>query len=282
MMHTLHGCEGLGGVLAKARTAGRRIGFVPTMGNLHQGHLGLVRRAREKADLVVASIFVNPFQFAEGEDFESYPRTPERDLAMLAEAGADLAFLPTVTDLYPNGPARATRIEVPELGTILCGRFRPQFFRGVATVVNILLNMVQPHIAIFGEKDYQQLLVIKQMVRDLRLPVEILGVPTVREVDGLAMSSRNHYLSAEQRQRAPMLYKTLCAARDSIEGGCRDFRAIEDQSLESLKAGGFRPDYLCVRQADSLAEPNPGDCELVVIGATWLGSARLIDNVQVR
>jgi pantoate--beta-alanine ligase len=282
MMRTLHGCEGLRGMLVEARSAGSTIGFVPTMGNLHEGHLGLVRRAREKTDFVVASIFVNPFQFAEGEDYESYPRTPERDLAMLTEAGAHLVFLPTVADLYPNGAGRSTRIEVPELGTILCGRFRPQFFRGVATVVNILLNLVQPHVAVFGEKDYQQLLVIKQMVGDLRLPVEVVGVPTVRELDGLAMSSRNHYLSTEQRQRAPMLYKTLCAARDSIMGGCRDFRAIEGQSLESLKAGGFRPDYVCVRQADSLAEPIPGDSELVVMGATWLGPARLIDNVQIR
>lgn len=282
MMRTVYGCEGLRDILTEARTLGKVIAFVPTMGNLHRGHLSLVRRARENADHVVASIFVNPCQFGEGEDFESYPRTPDRDLAMLAEAGVDLSFLPTVSDLYPNGPERATRIEVPELGTILCGRFRPQFFRGVATVVNMLLNLVQPHIAVFGEKDYQQLLVIKQMVRDLCLPVEILGVPTVRETDGLAMSSRNHYLSAEERQRAPLLYKTLCAARDSIEGGRRDFRTIEDQSLESLKADGFRPDYLCVRQAASLAEPDSGDSELVVMGATWLGSARLIDNVQVR
>ncbi len=282
MMRTLHGCEGLREILAEACSLGETIAFVPTMGNLHQGHLGLVQRARERSTFVVVSIFVNPFQFGEGEDFERYPRTPDSDLSMLADAGVDLTFLPTVDELYPNGPERATRVEVPELGSILCGHYRPQFFRGVATIVNILLNLVQPHIAVFGEKDYQQLLVIKRMVRDLCLPVEILGVPTVRELDGLAMSSRNHYLSADERQKAPLLYKTLCAARHYISSGRRDYRAIEEQSLESLRADGFEPDYVCVRHADSLAEPNPEDSDLVVMGATWLGAARLIDNIQVR
>lgn len=281
-MDTAHTCHVLRDTLLGARAAGRRIGFVPTMGNLHPGHLALVRACLESTDLSVVSIFVNPSQFAEGEDLDNYPRTLEEDVSKLSELGVDLLFLPEASELYPLGPERSARVEVPELGEPLCGQFRPGFFRGVATVVNILLNVVQPDVALFGCKDYQQLLVIERMVRDLRLPVEIAGVPTVRESDGLAMSSRNVYLSDDERRRAPRLYEVLCELRDQMRSGNRDYREMECRGVRILEADGFRPDYLAVRKAANLAMPARGDSELVVLGAVWLGKARLIDNVVVR
>lgn len=265
--------------LIPVRRAGRRIALVPTMGNLHAGHLALVARAREVADCTVVSIFVNPFQFGEGEDWAAYPRTFEQDKAKLEAAGADLLFAPVARDIYPDGPARITRIEVPQLGNVLCGAFRPTFFRGVATVVGILFNVVAPDRALFGEKDYQQLVLIRRMVRDLKMPIDIVSVPTVREADGLAMSSRNGYLNKQERRIAPGLYQTLCEIRQAISDGEQDFPALEARGMGMLRERGFGPDYLAVRRADDLAVAKAGDRRLRVLAAAWLGRARLIDNI---
>lgn len=278
-MITVEKIDELRGAVRRLRHGGRRIAFVPTMGNLHAGHLALVARAREVADFTVVSIFVNPFQFGEGEDFLTYPRTLGEDCAELERSGADLLFIPEAAEIYPKGPTRCTRIEVPELGGMLCGEFRPKFFRGVATVVAILFNAVAPDVAIFGEKDYQQLLVIRRMVRDLKMPIEVLGAPTVREQDGLAMSSRNRYLSEAERRVAPALYLTLREVRDSLRRGAADFAVIEAEGTRTLEARGFRPDYLVVRRAADLSLPKAGDQDLRILAAAWLGRARLIDNV---
>lgn len=264
----------------QARHYGKRIAFVPTMGNLHAGHLALVAHAKELADYTVVSIFVNPFQFGEGEDFLTYPRTLEEDRGQLEQSGADLLFVPEGKEIYPEGPDRCTRIEVPELGETLCGAFRPTFFRGVATVVGILFNVVAPDVALFGEKDYQQLILIRRMVRDLRMPIEVVGVPTVRESDGLAMSSRNRYLSEAERRAAPSLYLTLCEVREAIgHGGATDLPAVEANGTRALEARGLRPDYLVVRRAVDLSPPQLGDKDLRILAAAWLGRARLIDNI---
>ena len=254
------------------KAGGRRIALVPTMGNLHEGHLALVRRAAELVDATVVSIFVNPSQFSEGEDFTAYPRTFESDLDKLGRLSTDLLFVPEVRDIYPRGPELSTRVEVPELGGILCGASRPTFFRGVATVVNMLLNLVQPHVVLFGEKDYQQLLVVRRMVGDLRLPVEVESVPTVREADGLAMSSRNQYLDSSERARAPRLYASLLEARRALRSGDRDYHAIGLRGMRGLEGAGFRPDYFAVRRAADLGSPEPGGTDLVVLAAAWLGT----------
>jgi len=267
--------------LDRVRAAGLRIALVPTMGNLHDGHLALVRRARELGDVVVATIFVNPFQFGPGEDFDSYPRTFERDLGLLAGEGCHLLFAPHGETVYPHGPETITRVEVPRLSDCLCGASRPGFFRGVATVVNILFNMVQPEVATFGEKDYQQLLVIRRMVADLRLRIRIEGVATVREPDGLAMSSRNGYLTPTERARAPALYQALCAAREAIAAGEHDLARVQARGTAALEGAGLRPDYFEVRRAEDLERPHRDGEALRVLGAVWLGRARLIDNVAV-
>ncbi len=263
------------------RMAGERIALVPTMGNLHAGHLTLVREAREMADRVVVSIFVNPLQFGEGEDFSSYPRTMQQDSDALEATGADLLFAPAVDEVYSRPQQLQTKVEVPGLSDILCGASRPGHFVGVATVVCKLFNMVQSDIALFGQKDYQQLMVIRHMVDDLSVPVEIIGVPTVREADGLAMSSRNGYLTAEEREQAPELYRIMLESAKSIESGERDYAKLELQSRQALEKSGFRPDYYYIRRADDLAEPNAADQSLVIVAAAYLGRARLIDNLQV-
>ena len=273
-------CAEVRAALAPSRRSGRRVALVPTMGDLHGGHLALVRRAREIAPVRVASIFVNPFQFGEGEDFDTYPRTPEADIERLDALGVDMVFLPSVAELYPDGPERSTRVEVPGLGSILCGAMRPTFFRGVATVVNMLFNAVQPEVALFGEKDYQQLLVVRRMTEHLKLPVEIEAVPTVREADGLAMSSRNRYLAPAERRRAPLLYRSLCEACERIRSGERDYHAIGLHYMKALERAGFRPDYFSVRRAADLESPSRDETGLVLLGAAWLGRARLIDNVS--
>ena len=280
-MDTVSELDGLRAVLSQHRAAGERIVLVPTMGNLHEGHLALVKRARQAGDCVVASMFVNPFQFGENEDFGDYPRTLESDLKALEDYQCDLVFTPSEKMIYPQGPDRVTRVEVPELGSILCGQQRPGFFRGVATVVNILFNMVEPHAAVFGEKDYQQLLVIRRMIRDLHMDIDIMMVETIREPDGLAMSSRNNYLTPEQRKQASRLYKALDEARKSARQGDRDFYAIGMRGIDALQAAGFRPEYFAIRRADDLMIPEPEDNELRVLAAAWLGAARLIDNVAV-
>lgn len=255
------------------------VGFVPTMGNLHDGHLSLIHQATDRADKVVASIFVNPLQFGEGEDYSTYPRTEERDQALLADAGCDGLFLPTVEEMYPEGGLPVTIVEVPGLSNVLCGAYRPGHFRGVTTVVAKLFNLVDPDIAVFGAKDYQQLVLIQRMVEDLCFPVEIVPAPTGREDDGLAMSSRNQYLSEEERGIAPVLYRELSHVAGTVAGGGEP-RGACDLAIATLEAAGFRPDYVEVRRASDLAEPEEGDTELVVLAAARLGKARLIDNVR--
>jgi pantoate--beta-alanine ligase len=259
---------------------GRRIAFVPTMGNLHAGHMSLIEAASRRGDRFVASIFVNPMQFGPNEDFAHYPRTPRQDEAMLAAAGCHLLFVPDVAEIYPRGLERSVRIDVPELTEILCARFRPGHFEGVATVVAKLFNIVEPDFAVFGEKDYQQLAVIRRMAADLCMPVEILAAPTVREPDGLAMSSRNQYLSAEERRVAPRIFQELKRAAAKLASGDSNFAGIEGSALQALESLGLRPDYFSVLARD-LSAPRPESHELVVLTAARLGRARLIDNIQV-
>jgi len=264
------------------RFAHESIAFVPTMGNLHAGHASLIGAAHLHGRRVVASVFVNPLQFGPNEDYAAYPRTPEADSALLTEQGVDVLFLPTVAEMYPEGVAGSTIVDVPGLSEILCGAFRPGHFQGVATVVVKLLNLVQPDTAIFGEKDYQQLTIIRRSIEDLCLPVKIVGAPTVRADDGLALSSRNRYLSAEERLVAPTVYRALDAARRRLEAGDTDLAAIEREGLETLRAAGMRTDYFEVRAAGTLSEPRGRDVDVVVLAAARLGRARLIDNVQCR
>jgi len=271
--------EGLRTRVASWRRVAERVAFVPTMGNLHEGHLALVREALRHAPRVVVSIFVNPLQFGPAEDFGSYPRTLERDASMLSSAGCGLLFHPEVETMYPRGQLGQTRVEVPGISDLLCGASRPGHFVGVATVVCKLLNMVQPDLALFGEKDFQQLLVIRRMADDLAIPVEILGVPTVREPDGLAMSSRNRYLSAGERVIAPALYRILGATAAALQRG-RHPGDVEDEALRALTAAGLRPDYVSVRRAADLAPPAVEDKDLVVLAAAHLGRARLVDNLR--
>ena len=262
------------------RSAGERVGFVPTMGNLHAGHMTLVREALKLAPRVVASIFVNPLQFGPAEDLAAYPRTPAQDQARLAAAGCHLLFAPTVATMYPHGQETQTRVEVPGASDILCGASRPGHFVGVATVVCKLFNMVQPDLALFGEKDFQQLLVIRRMVADLAIPVEVIGVPTVREPDGLALSSRNGYLSDSERSQAPGLYRALSAASRQLVAG-RPVPEVEAGTADAIREAGLRPDYVSVRRARDLAEPSETDRELVILAAAYLGRTRLIDNLRV-
>jgi pantoate--beta-alanine ligase len=264
------------------RLAGLRVAFVPTMGNLHPGHVSLIESARRHGERFVASIFVNPMQFGPNEDFAHYPRTPREDERMLAEAGCSLMFTPDVTEIYPNGAERATRVEVPGLSRILEGEFRPGHFEGVSTVVAKLFHIVEPDVAVFGEKDFQQLAVIRRMVAELCMPVTIIGAPTVRHADGLAMSSRNQYLTAEERARAPQIYQQLQLAAKRLRAGDADFASIEREGFTGLEREGFRPDYFAVRASADLATPTPLTREVVVLTAARMRKARLIDNVQVR
>ncbi len=267
--------------LQEWRRQGLRAALVPTMGNLHKGHATLVAQARKHAERVVVSIFVNPLQFGPNEDFKTYPRTPAEDRALLEEYQADLLFAPEVTDMYPRGMQHHAIVEVPELSGILCGAVRPGHFVGVATVVAKLFNIVQPDVALFGEKDYQQLAIIKRMAIDLCMPLQVIGVPTVRETDGLAMSSRNRYLNAEQRRLAPHIYEALSTVEKHLVQGRRDFAALEQAADSQLRHSGFVPDYVSIRDADSLQMPGDNSRRLVVLTAARLGRARLIDNVQV-
>ncbi len=262
------------------RRDGERIALVPTMGNLHEGHLTLVRKAREMADRVVVTIFVNPLQFGQGEDFASYPRTLQQDSAALADEAADLLFAPAVDEVYTRPQPFQTKVEVPGISDILCGASRPGHFAGVATIVCKLFNMVQPDLALFGEKDYQQLLVIRHMVDDLSMPVEIVGVPTVRENDGLAMSSRNGYLTPSERMQAPELHRVMQNTCAAIESGNREYAKLEDEARVALEKAGFRPDYYVIRGAEELTMPEGGELNLVILAAAYLGKARLIDNLR--
>ena len=281
-MEVLRDIAAMRAAAARLRRSQGRLAFVPTMGNLHAGHLALVAEARRRAPAVVASIFVNPLQFNDADDFAAYPRTFEEDVARLKAAGVSLLFAPAADVFYPRPLAESTRVTVPGLSEMLCGAYRPGHFEGVTTVVNKLFNIVQPHIAIFGEKDFQQLLLIRRMVEDLALPVEVVGVPTVREADGLAMSSRNRYLCAEERRRAPALYRALREVAGLLAAGRRDYAAMESSAMAALAREGLRPEYFSIRRAHDLALPRRDEGEaLVVLAAAWLGRARLIDNLRV-
>ncbi|GAA0372495.1 pantoate--beta-alanine ligase [Bowmanella denitrificans] len=260
---------------------GKVIGFVPTMGNLHHGHLRLVKEARKVTDVVVASIFVNPLQFGPDEDLAAYPRTMAHDLAALESLGVDVVFTPQVDDIYPRGLEQQTFVEVPGISYMICGASRPGHFRGVATIVCKLFNMVQPNHAFFGEKDFQQLQVIKAMVTDLSMNLKVHGVPTVREGDGLAMSSRNNYLTTDEREVAPTLYRILQSVAEAVQLGRKDFSRLIQEHKQKLVDAGFKPDYIEIRSADTLLHPSHEDSHLVILGAAFLGRARLIDNIQV-
>jgi pantoate--beta-alanine ligase len=264
------------------RSEGRRVAFVPTMGNLHAGHVSLIDAARSHGDRFVASIFVNPMQFGPNEDYAQYPRTPTQDARMLTEAGCNLMFMPDVAAIYPNGSERVTRVDVPSLSRILDGEFRPGHFEGVSTIVATLFHIVEPDVAVFGEKDFQQLTIVRRMVVDLCMPVEIVGAPTVRDTDGLAMSSRNQYLTPAERQTAPIIYQTLQSAAKRLQAGDAEFSSIENTGVANLQKAGLKPDYFSIRRARDLGAPAPDTQHLVVLTAARLGKARLIDNIQVR
>ncbi|WP_448100928.1 pantoate--beta-alanine ligase [Luteibacter jiangsuensis] len=278
-MQTVTDAAALRAAIRGWRTAGQTVGFVPTMGNLHAGHHSLLKLARARADRVVASVFVNPTQFGPGEDFERYPRTLAQDQAGLAEAGCDILFAPDVATIYPFGPASSVSIHVPVITDTLEGAHRPGHFDGVATVVAKLFSLVQPDLAVFGQKDFQQLKVIERMVRDLSLPVKVMSAPTLREADGLAMSSRNQYLSAQERSRAPLIHATLLQMRELFQQG-HARQPLEAAARSRLERGGFVPDYVAIRRADDLAEPGADEREgLVALVAARLGNTRLIDNL---
>lgn len=253
--------------------------FVPTMGNLHDGHIQLITIAKPRAACTVVSIFVNRLQFGPREDFDRYPRTLDADCARLKEAGVDVVFVPDEREIYPE--PQTFLVEPSDLQYILEGAHRPGHFRGVATVVLKLFNQVMPHSAIFGKKDYQQYLVLRDMVRQFALPIEIIPAETVRAPDGLALSSRNAYLSAAEREEAPQLYRTLRTAAAEIEAGARDFQRIDQQSMSTLWSRGWQPDYVAVRRQADLRQPTERDRELVVLAAARLGRTRLIDNIEV-
>ncbi|MCO8067344.1 pantoate--beta-alanine ligase [Acinetobacter schindleri] len=271
--------QGLAASLNPARSARKIIGFVPTMGNLHQGHLNLVREARKLCDVVVVSIFVNPIQFGPNEDFDNYPRTLEQDQQLLAEVGCDIVFAPSVEQMYGNKP-RLTNISVSDITNDLCGLQRPGHFDGVAVVVTKLFNMVQPNYAFFGEKDYQQLAVIRQFVQDLNIPLEVIGVPIARAEDGLALSSRNGYLTEQERQTAPLIYRSLKAAEQQLyEGVVLD--AVLTGIRQTLTDAGFVVDYIEARTPE-LQKIDEFSQDLVLFIAAKLGKTRLIDNLQVK
>ncbi len=274
-MKVLHRIDELRATLGRQQ----RIALVPTMGNLHQGHLALVRQAKPLGDVTVASIFVNRLQFAPHEDFDAYPRTLESDCAMLEAVGCDVVFAPTERELYPE--PQAFRVQPPtELADILEGHFRPRFFTGVCTVVLKLFNIVQPGVAVFGKKDYQQQLILRRMVKQLGLPVDMVIGETLRAEDGLALSSRNAYLDARARAEAPQLAMALQAMVQALRAGSTDYQALETRAMQTLSGRGWQPDYMSIRRREDLLAPTQGDA-LVVVGAARLGSTRLIDNVEV-
>ena len=280
-MKVIHSKEELGEQIVEWRHNDEHVALVPTMGSLHAGHLSLVELAREHAERVVVSIFVNPTQFGEAEDFDEYPRTLELDKRRLKTTAADLIFAPDVATVYPLGIENATTVSVPGLTENFCGASRPGHFDGVTTVVARLFALVQPDVAVFGQKDYQQQLVIRHMAEDMNLPVSIITAKTVREEDGLAMSSRNAYLSDDERAVAPVLFKTLGAVGQDLENGRRNFADLESKAMKELREAGFTVDYFAIRRAQNLEVPDRDCDELVVLAAAALGSARLIDNIVV-
>jgi pantoate--beta-alanine ligase len=280
-LHTVSSKEELREQLGEWRAAGDHIALIPTMGNLHAGHLSLIDLAREHAEKIVVSIFVNPTQFGAGEDFDGYPQTLDRDKRQLLRSGVDLVFVPDVATLYPFGIENSTSVTVPVLSSEFCGEFRPGHFEGVSSVVTRLFGLVQPDVAVFGQKDYQQQLIIRRMTLDLGFPVRIVTGETVREDDGLALSSRNQYLTDEERAIAPGIYRVLKKVGDSLQAGDRDYDELQDDATAELISAGFVPDYVRIRRAEDLAEPDRDSDELVVFVAATLGKARLIDNIVV-
>ena len=264
--------------IRRLRMEGKRVALVPTMGNLHDGHMKLVDEAKARADVVVVSIFVNPMQFDRPEDLARYPRTLQEDCEKLNKRKVDLVFAPSVKEIYPNGTETHTYVDVPGLSTMLEGASRPGHFRGVSTIVSKLFNLVQPDIACFGEKDFQQLALIRKMVADMGFDIEIVGVPIMRAKDGLALSSRNGYLTAEQRKIAPGLYKVLSSIADKLQAGERDLDEIITIAGQELNEKGFRADDIQIRDADTLLEVSENSKRAVILVAAWLGDARLIDN----
>lgn len=281
-MRTVHSLKELKTILRSYRQQGKSIGLVPTMGNLHEGHISLVRKAAEMADVVVTSIFVNPMQFGAGEDLDTYPRTLADDQDKLAGAGNTLVFAPAAEEIYPQGLANQTQVVVPDVSDGHCGASRPGHFEGVATVVTMLFNMVQPDFAVFGEKDFQQLAVIRKLVQDLMIPVDVVGAPTVREDDGLAKSSRNGYLSHEQRQLAPAVFQTLEATAQGIAGGRNDYHTLESEAEQRLEGAGLRPDYFNIVDSRTLKPATPETRDITLLVAAFLGTTRLIDNLSLR
>ena len=265
-------------LITKSKKEGQKVAFVPTMGNLHEGHLTLVKKAREQADFVIVSIFVNPMQFERSDDLNSYPRTLDEDLEKLAAEGVNAVFTPDPDTIYPEGVDSHTMVEVPVLSSILEGASRPGHFRGVATVVSKLFNIVQPDIAFFGEKDFQQLAVIRKMTHDMALDIEIVGVPTVREMDGLAMSSRNGLLTIDERQRAPVLARTMRWISSAVRGGRDDYASVIEDATDQLRAAGLQSDEIFIRDARTLMAIDENTTQIVILMSAFLGKVRLIDN----
>ncbi len=280
-MNTIHDIKSLRRLIREWKRTDDKIALVPTMGNLHEGHLSLLSHARGIAKRTVVSIFVNPIQFGRGEDYEHYPSTLDSDNEKLERAGVDLVFTPNLKELYPGGITEDTRVTVPAISEILCGESRPGHFTGVATVVIKLLNNVQPDFALFGEKDFQQVLVIRRMVQDLLIPVEIIALPIIREDNGLAMSSRNNYLTSEFRQYAAVIYESLSTAAENLKLQRTTITILEAACREAVEEKGMRLEYVSVRRSEDLTPAGTGDRELIILMAVWLGKARLIDNVQV-
>lgn len=279
-MQSFHHIASLREALAQSRQAGQRVGFVPTMGNLHDAHLALVKEARARCDLVVVSIFVNRLQFGLNEDWDKYPRTLEADIAKLQAVGCDMLFCPQESEIYPNGMDGQTRVIVPDMADVLCGASRPGHFEGVTTVVSKLFNIVQPDVAVFGLKDFQQLAIIRRMVEDLCIPVEIVAGDLVREADGLAMSSRNGYIKPAERPRVTVLFECLSWVRAQIDTGNTDFVALQEAAEQSIADAGFRADYITVCDSKTLKPAAHDDRYLTIAGAMYTESARLIDNVS--
>lgn len=281
-MQTQKKIKDLRQTLRVARSQGKSIALVPTMGNLHEGHLQLIRQARDRYDFIVCSIFVNPLQFGENEDLDAYPRTLEADCESLRAENCDCVFLPSVEEIYGNALEQQTSVNVPGLTENFCGSSRPGHFDGVATVVTKLFNIVQPDAAFFGLKDYQQFLVIKKMTKDLALEIAIHGIETHREESGLAMSSRNNYLSEQQRKQAAGLYHCLQDCAEKIQQGETNFQQLEEAARRKLQQASLEPDYFQICDADTLLPPSPGTEHFAILGAVFIGKSRLIDNIRVQ
>jgi len=278
-MHIVHSIADVRAAVAGWKRNNESVALVPTMGNLHSGHLQLVKAAHKQHSKTVVSVFVNPLQFGPDEDFESYPRTLDADAEALAQVDADLVFAPSVAEMYPTGQSAHVEVKLPSLANLLCGEHRPGHFDGVGTVVLKLFNIVQPHAAFFGEKDFQQLLLIKTITRQLDLPIEVFGVPTVRADDGLALSSRNQYLTETERTTAPVLHATLQSIAAELAAGSTSYEKLVGNGLQQLRDAGFEPDYIEIRNADTLAPPDATTHNLRILAAARLGAARLIDNI---